>query len=44
MPQTVNWRKVAITVIDPGRPILNECKRLLTTVGTNRSDSIAQMC
>jgi len=25
---TSNWRNIPITLIDPGRPILNECNRL----------------
>ena len=28
----VNWRNIAIALIDPIRPILNECDRLISTV------------
>jgi hypothetical protein len=26
-PQQDSWRNISITLIDPNRPILNECKR-----------------
>jgi hypothetical protein len=28
------WRNIPISLIDPGRPILNECNRLFSTVIT----------
>ena len=26
------WRKIPITLIDPDRPVLNECNRLVSTI------------